>query len=163
MLSFVDNHDVTRIASILTNKEHLMPIYALMFGMPGIPCIYYGSEWKAMAEKSQGDPALRACFEAPQWNELTEYISKLAKLKKESAALNYGGYKSALLTNKQCVLERACDSERVYVAINAEGCDYTAYFNAGCEKLVDMISGEEINISEGVKLSPYEARFLKAN
>ncbi|HBV45912.1 MAG TPA: maltodextrin glucosidase, partial [Eubacterium sp.] len=45
LLTFVDNHDVSRIASTLTNKAHLPLIYALMFGMPGIPCIYYGSEW----------------------------------------------------------------------------------------------------------------------
>ncbi|RAZ93510.1 cyclomaltodextrinase, partial [Klebsiella oxytoca] len=72
MLSFVDNHDVTRVASILTNEKHLPLIYALMFGMPGIPCVYYGSEWGAKANKSEGDPALRACFEAPQWNGLTD-------------------------------------------------------------------------------------------
>ena len=52
LLSFVDNHDVTRVASILTNEKHLPLIYALMFGMPGIPCVYYGSEWGAKGEKS---------------------------------------------------------------------------------------------------------------
>ena len=45
LMTFVDNHDVTRIASILTNKNHLPLAYGLLFGMPGIPCIYYGSEW----------------------------------------------------------------------------------------------------------------------
>ena len=48
LLSFVDNHDVTRVASILTNKNHLPLIYALAFGMPGIPCVYYGSDAKKM-------------------------------------------------------------------------------------------------------------------
>ena len=48
---FVDNHDVTRVASILTNENHLPLIYALLFGMPGIPCVYYGSEWGAKAEQ----------------------------------------------------------------------------------------------------------------
>lgn len=47
LLSFVDNHDVSRIATILTNKNHIPLVYAIMFGMPGIPCIYYGSEWGA--------------------------------------------------------------------------------------------------------------------
>lgn len=40
LLSFVDNHDVSRIASILGTPEHLPLIYALCFGMPGIPCVY---------------------------------------------------------------------------------------------------------------------------
>ena len=103
LLSFVDNHDVTRVASILTNEKHLPLIYALAFGMPGIPCVYYGSEWGEKAKKEDGDPALRACFEAPQYNELTEWISKLAEAKKESKALCYGNFYSVVLTNGQCV------------------------------------------------------------
>ena len=99
MLSFVDNHDVTRVASILTNEKHLPLIYALMFGMPGIPCVYYGSEWGAKANKSEGDPALRACFDAPVWNELTDEISRMAQAKKNSEALNYGAFRSVVLTN----------------------------------------------------------------
>ena len=51
LLSFVDNHDVTRVASILTNEKHLPLIYAIAFGMPGIPCVYYGSEWGEKAKK----------------------------------------------------------------------------------------------------------------
>ena len=61
LLSFVDNHDVTRVASILTNKNHLPLIYALAFGMPGIPCVYYGSEWGAEGRKEDGDPQGDGC------------------------------------------------------------------------------------------------------
>ena len=50
---------MTRVASILQNRRHLPLIYALLFGMPGIPCIYYGSEWGAEGNKQQGDDALR--------------------------------------------------------------------------------------------------------
>lgn len=71
-------------ASILTNKNHLPLIYALAFGMPGIPCVYYGSEWGAEGRKEDGDPALRPSFEKPEWNDLTEWISKLAEAKKQS-------------------------------------------------------------------------------
>ena len=96
LLSFVDNHDVTRVASILTNKNHLPLIYALAFGMPGIPCVYYGSEWGAEGRKEDGDPALRPSFEKPEWNDLTEWISKLAEAKKQSKALQYGNFMQAL-------------------------------------------------------------------
>ena len=119
LLNFVDNHDVTRVASILSNERHLPLIYALMFGMPGIPCVYYGSEWGAKADKSQGDPALRPCFDAPEYNELTEFISKLAEAKKSSRELNYGDFTSVVLTNKQCIFKRTVDGECVYVCINA--------------------------------------------
>lgn len=161
MLSFVDNHDVTRIASNLSNEKHLPLIYALCFGMPGIPCVYYGSEWGAKAHKSEGDPALRACFEAPEWNGLCEWIGKLAEAKKGSAALNYGDFRSVVLTNKQCIFERKCDGERVLVAINADGESYTAHFDAGCGMAVDLISGEKHDFGGGSELPPYSAFYWK--
>ena len=161
LLSFVDNHDVTRIASILSNEKHLPLIYALMFGMPGIPCVYYGSEWGAKGNKSEGDQALRACFEAPVENELSEFISRLAEAKKNSHALNYGAFRSVVLTNKQCIFERAADGERVLVAINADSEPYTAHFDAGCGMAVDLISGENHDFGGGSQLAPYSAYFWK--
>ena len=161
LLSFVDNHDVTRVASILTNEKHLPLIYALAFGMPGIPCVYYGSEWGEKAEKRQGDPALRPSFEAPVWNELCQWISKLAQAKKQSEALNYGAFRSVVLTNKQCIFERKTDGERVLVAINADGEDYVAHFDAGCGTAVDLITGEKHDFGGGSTLPAYSAYFWK--
>ncbi|MCM1540695.1 MAG: alpha-amylase family glycosyl hydrolase [Blautia sp.] len=161
LLSFVDNHDVTRVASILTNKKHLPLIYALQFGMPGIPCVYYGSEWGAEGNKSQGDPALRPCFEEPVWNGLGEWIRMLAEAKKHSEALNYGAFRSVLLTNKQCIFERKTDNERVFVAINADGEDFDAHFDAGCGTAVDLISGADHDFGGGSKLPAYSAFFWK--
>lgn len=161
LLSFVDNHDVTRIASLLTNERHLPLIYALMFGMPGIPCVYYGSEWGAKAHKSQGDPALRACFEAPVENGLTEWVSKLAAAKKGSAALMYGSFRSVVLTNRQCIFERAVQGERVLVAINADDTPYTAHFDAGCGQAVDLIDGSLHDFGGGSVLQPYSAHFWR--
>ena len=157
LMTFVDNHDVTRIASILTNEKHLPLIYAMAFGMPGIPCIYYGSEWGAKGNKSDGDPALRPCFEKPEENELTEYIGKLAEAKKGSKALNYGAFRSVVLTNKQCIFERKTEGERVLVAINADSEPYTAHFDAGCGMAVDLITGKKHDFGGGSELPPYSA------
>lgn len=161
LLSFVDNHDVSRIASVLNNEKHLPLIYALSFGMPGIPCVYYGSEWGAKADKREGDPALRACFEVPEENELTDWIRKLAAAKKESKALNYGDFRSVVLTNKQCIFERKAEGERVLVAINADGEDYTAHFDAGCGMAVDLITGQTHDFGGGSTLPAYSAYFWK--
>ncbi len=161
LLSFVDNHDVSRIASILGNPKHLPLIYALSFGMPGIPCVYYGSEWGAKGDKSNGDPSLRPSFDAPEWNELTEWISKLTAAKKSSEALNYGDFRSVVLTNKQCIFERKTANERVLVAINADSEAYTAHFNAECGQAIDLITGEEHDFGGGSELPPYSAYFWK--
>lgn len=161
LLSFVDNHDVSRIASVLGNEKHLPLIYALMFGMPGIPCVYYGSEWGAKADKRDGDPALRACFDQPAENGLTEWIGRLAEAKKHSAALNYGGFRSLVLTNRQCIFERAAEGERVLVAVNADSEPYTAHFDAGCGRAVDLISREVHDFGGGSQLPGYSAFFWK--
>lgn len=161
LLSFVDNHDVTRVASILTNEKHLPLIYALAFGMPGIPCVYYGSEWGAKANKSEGDPALRACFDAPIENELTAFIGRLAEAKKNSDALNYGSFRSVVLTNKQCIFARETEKERVLVAINADAESYVAHFDAGCGQAKDLITGEMHDFGGGSELPPYSAAFWK--
>ncbi len=161
LLSFVDNHDVSRIATMLQNKEHLPLIYALCFGMPGIPCIYYGSEWKAEGDKQKGDPSLRLSYEKPEWNELTEYLAVLSKAKKESAALNYGDFHSLVLTNRQCIFERKTEGERILVAINADSQEYMAYFDAGCAKAIDLITGKEHDFSKGSSLAPYTAYYWK--
>ena len=159
LLSFVDNHDVTRVASVLGNEKHIPLIYALAFGMPGIPCVYYGSEWGAKAHKNEGDPALRPCFDKPEFNELSEFIAKLAEAKKGSKALNYGNFRNVVLTNHQCIFERACDGERVLVAINASDQPYTAHFDAGCGMATDLITGKPHDFGGGSELPPYSAAF----
>ena len=161
LLSFVDNHDVTRVASILSNEKHLPLIYALAFGMPGIPCVYYGSEWGERAEKSQGDPALRPCFGAPGWNELTEWIAALARAKRASEALNYGSFRSVLLTNRQCIFERKSEHERVFVAVNADADAFMAHFDAGCGTAVDLITGQKHDFGGGSLLPAYSAFFWR--
>ncbi|MCC8160763.1 MAG: alpha-glucosidase C-terminal domain-containing protein [Oscillospiraceae bacterium] len=161
LLSFADNHDVSRIASILTNEKHLPLVYGMVFGMPGIPCVYYGSEWGAKANKSEGDPALRACFEEPEENELSEFISRLAEAHKNSKALCYGDFRSVVLQNKYCIFERKCDDERVLVAINADENPVTAHFDAGCGMAVDLITGKNHDFGGGSELPPYSVQFWK--
>ncbi|MCM1568450.1 MAG: alpha-amylase family glycosyl hydrolase [Roseburia sp.] len=161
LFNFVDNHDVTRVASILNNERHLPLIYALLFGMPGIPCIYYGSEWGARARKEEGDPALRACFEEPCENELTEWLACLGRIKKASEGLNYGSFRSVLLTNKQCIFERKSEHERILVAINADGEEFMAHFDAGCGQAVDLITGEVHDFGGGSRLPGYSAAYWK--
>ncbi len=44
LYNFADNHDVNRVASDLKHPDHLYPLYALLFSMPGVSSLYYGSE-----------------------------------------------------------------------------------------------------------------------
>ena len=161
LLNFVDNHDVTRVATILQDKNCLPLIYAVLFGMPGIPCIYYGSEWGTEGDKGQGDAALRPAFSAPEETELTEWIAKLAKAHKESRALCYGNYTNIMIQSKQLIFEREADGERVLVAVNMDSQPYAAHFDARAGRAVDLISGAEHDFGGGSELPLYSAFFWK--
>ena len=161
LLNFVDNHDVTRIASILSDPAHLPLAYTLMFGMPGIPCIYYGSEWGTKALKSDGDPALRPAFDKPVENELTALIKGLCKARRECKALSYGDLSVPVLTNKQCIIQRDYDGERVFIAINADNSPFTAHFNAGYGLADDYVTGGTHDFGGGSQLAPMSAHIWK--
>ena len=160
LVCFADNHDVSRIHSILTDKNQIKPLYAALYGMPGIPCLYYGSEWGAEGDKKDGDPALRPCFDAPVENDLTEFLSKLGKVKAESPALCYGDFKNETLLNKQWVIRRACQEETVLVAVNAEG----SGFNVNCGHhgpAVELLSGEKRDLNGCIELPPYGVKIYR--
>ena len=162
LLSFLDNHDVTRIASKLDNPNHLPAAYALIFGMPGVPAVYYGSEWGIKGEKGgNSDASLRPALEGPEWNGLTDWIARLAAARRASPALCHGSYRNVVLTNRQIIFERKTDGERVLVAVNADAGPYTAHFDAGCGLAWDLISGERHDFGGGSLLPPYSAYFWK--
>lgn len=162
LVTFVDNHDVTRLASILTNDKHIPLAYGLLFGMPGIPCLYYGSEWGQPGEKApDNDYALRPCFETPMPNELTEYIKQLIRIRQNSDALCNGSYKNIIIQNHQLVFERCSDTERIIVAINAADTPYTAChqdLNGNAKELVAQL---EVRLNGQIDLPPYSVQYIK--
>lgn len=161
LLCFADNHDVTRIATQLQNKAHLPLVYSMLFAMPGIPCIYYGSEWGMEGDKRWGDAALRPEVKDPEWNDLTDRIAAMTLIHRESEALCWGGFRELVLTNRQTVLCRQSEHQRVLLAVNADGTPYTARFDAGSGTLRDMETGEELAFGGSLELPPYSYRFLE--
>ncbi len=165
LYNFVDNHDVPRLASQLVSERHLPLCYAILFAMPGIPAIYYGSEWGIGGEKGHGenaDLALRPALGERdiQWNALAQWIAKLAHIRRASPALCEGGYKKVYLTNEQLVFERHRDSERVLLSVNLADRAHTARFT-GYQTGLDLISGEELLLANGLEMAPYEARLMR--
>lgn len=126
LFSFVDNHDVERIASLLGGEKYLPIIYGMLFSIPGVPCVYYGSEFSCKGKKSDGDDCLRPFIQNPQWNSLTDFISRLSQIHKNYSALSYGNYENVHINNKQLIYKRSntCPfsgkKSTVYVAINLD-------------------------------------------
>ena len=162
LLCFADNHDVTRAASILNDPNHLPLLYGLVFGMPGIPCVYYGSEWGLEAKKQPGgDWNLRPAIETPEWNALTDQIAAMAKAHRESAALCWGDFQDLVLTNLQTVFRRRAGDEQVLVCINADANPYFARFDCGAAEATDLLTGHRISLDGGLELEGYSVRYLK--
>ena len=160
-VSFADNHDVTRLASNLTNAQHLPLLYTLLYGMPGIPMLYYGSEWGVRGHKNDGDPALRPAIDEPLENALTDHLARLGQIWTGSKALQYGEYRTEVLTNRQCVFRRFTEQENVYIVINADEQPYTARFDTGTKNFTDLITGNPVSAADGMQLAPYQSMILQ--
>ncbi len=125
LYNFADNHDVNRIASTLANPAHLYPLHALLFTMPGVPSIYYGSEWAIGGVKQGGDDApLRPYMtldtaQRALHADLAQTVSRLARVRHESRALRDGTYQQLFVAHEQFAFVRRCDDEQVIVAVNA--------------------------------------------
>lgn len=164
LYSFVDNHDVMRIATQLTDEKHLPLIYALMFAMPGVPSVYYGSEWGIEGFKEPGsDDALRPRVKPDdlKQGELYKYIAKLSAVRKDSQALKDGGYREIRAEQDIIAFEREAGEERIIFALNAGLEEYTLHFDARAGKGTDLLTGEEKDFGGGLLIPPYQAVIIQ--
>ena len=125
LYTFVDNHDEDRIASKLTLKEHLFPIYVCLFTLPGIPSIYYGGEWAVEGRRTNtSDEALRPAISIAQEEELhcelTDLVAKLGQIHDEQEELHTGRYQELLLTNRQYAYARHGQGSVIITAVNSD-------------------------------------------
>jgi glycosidase len=127
-----------------------------MLALPGIPCLYYGSEWGLEGKKvpGQSDDVLRPALDAPSPNDLTRLIKHMIAARNEHPVLRKGAFKTLILTNRQWVFERENEDERVIVAINIDDQPYTAHFNARCGLADDLITGKVHDFGGGSELLP---------
>lgn len=162
LMTFVDNHDVTRLASILKDKNHIPIAYGLLMGMPGIPCLYYGSEWAQEGVKApDNDYALRPCFDAPLPNDLTEYIKKLIFIRQNSDALCNGSYYNVVMQNHYLIFERRTDKEQVLVAINASADKQAVHHPSFHGEYKELLTDRSGQLNGQLELLPYSVQYLK--
>jgi glycosidase len=126
LYTFADNHDVARVASQLRNPAHLYPLYTLVFTVPGVPSLYYGSEWGLHGTKTgNSDAPLRPAFDPRDGARLGRHpdlptaIARLNHLRQQHPALRHGTYQQLHVTSEQFVFLRESPEERLVVAVNA--------------------------------------------
>ncbi|NTU75352.1 MAG: alpha-amylase [Anaerolineaceae bacterium] len=174
LYSFADNHDVNRIASTLKDMDHLRTVYTLLYTMPGIPSIYYGSEWGIAGKKiDHSDAPLRPHLDlnllshhAPR-PDLPGLLARLASIRRDTPALRYGNYRQVLVNHQQFVFSREFSGEMVIIAVNSAPQAAAVEFNLPISHglLTDLLNPEEnFSIQNGkcqLAIPPKWGRILK--
>jgi glycosidase len=165
LYNFADNHDVDRVVSRLANPAHLYPLYCLLFTLPGIPSIYYGSEWGIEGKRTaSSDRALRprlelasAAGKSPQ-SDLARVIERLAALRHASPALKEGDYCQLVVKSEQFAFARRSKDrqENIIVAVNSSDKPASLEIDLrlagldGSTRITDLLNeGESFEVQNG--------------
>ena len=89
LFNLLDSHDTKRLRSDVKNLDEYFAQIAVLFAMPGSPCIYYGTE---IAMEGSYDPDCRRCMpwsdiEAGKYAERSRIISTLIHLRRQEPLL----------------------------------------------------------------------------
>ncbi len=171
LYNFVDNHDVSRIGSQLKNSRHLFPLYGLLFTMPGVPSVYYGSEWGIPGERtSYSDEALRPVLDlntiinTGPFPDLPHLIKKLAAIRKKFPVLNQGDYQEILVQHKLFVFRRSFQGQEAYIMLNASDQEIqlnNVYFEQNNE-WEDVLNDQKLSaeLIKNLVIPPYWMRII---
>lgn len=160
LYNFVDNHDVERIYTKLSNKAHFNPVHVLLYTLPGVPSIYYGSEFGIEGRKERSsDDSLRPALvladyaDAKETNPCTALVAALGKIRQNTPALSYGSYAELQLTNRQFAFARDLDGVRVVVTVNNDDNDAWMNLPAGnASEYVGTLTGQKVSV-EGERIN----------
>lgn len=157
LYNFTDNHDVERIYTRLNNKAHMAPVNILLYTLPGIPSIYYGSEFGIEGKKEKfSDDSLRPALNLDDFknavtdNPITALTARLGKIRQNTPVLSYGDYRELVLTNRQYAFARSCDRGYCLTAVNNDDGPYSMSLpTQGGDSYTGLISGMEIPVQSG--------------
>ena len=157
LYNFTDNHDVERIYTKLGNKAHMTPVNILLYTLPGIPSIYYGSEFGIEGRKEKySDDSLRPALNLDDFknaikdNPITSVIARLGAIRHAIPALSYGKYRELVLTNRQYAFARKCDGSYCVTAVNNDDnpCQLTLPAE-GDGTYTGLLSGKTVPVQNG--------------
>lgn len=155
LYNFVDNHDVNRLASTLKIQEYLYNVYTILYTMPGVPSIYYGSEYGIKAVKGdKTDLPLRPSVDEienyeDKNNALFNHIEKLGRIRVASEALKNGNYEQVIIKNEQYVFSRTSKNDKIYIVLNLSDKESYLDFNISFEEGKDLLSDKDDIIKGG--------------
>lgn len=169
LFNFADNHDLNRVASTVKNKKHLSTLYTVLYTMPGVPSIYYGSEWGLEGVTDRvTDWNLRPYMEINSVHmddpQLMAHIAALSAVRLGCAPLKTGDYQQLHVASQQLAYRRKLGDDAAIVMVNISDKPELITVEAHGGKLVDILNkGESFDIGGGratVAVPPYGSRVL---
>ena len=124
-LTFVGNHDVTRIASKLDHPGHVDQALALLFTIGGVPSVYAGDElgYRGVKEdRAGGDDAVRPEFDAPpaEVNDIYRVHQFLIGLRRRHPWLHRARTTPVQVANRQYAYQTRSGDDALLVALNID-------------------------------------------
>lgn len=170
LYNFLDNHDVNRIASLLRRHAHLYPAHILLFTLPGIPSLYYGSEAGLEGKRLKfSDRPLRPFLPHPdalktaRHPDLLKTVQQLTQIRHSEMALRQGDYQTLFCDEECFVFVRRWQGEEVLVAVNG-GRD-TRHFELPAawrgHSWQDRLNPERLPQAQTLTLYPHWGRILR--
>jgi cyclomaltodextrinase len=133
-LTFVGNHDVTRLASRLTDERHLPHALVVLLTVGGTPSIYYGDEHAfrgVKEERAGGDDAVRPAYPAgpahldPYGLPIHRLHQELIGLRRRHPWLHRAHTDVIDLANEHLVYQATDGEHRLIVGLNLTDSDVT--------------------------------------
>jgi cyclomaltodextrinase len=147
--TFIGNHDVTRIASRLSDPRHLPHALAVLLTCGGTPSVYAGDEQAFLGIKEAragGDDAIRPAFPAnpaqlaPYGWPTYRLHQELIGLRRRHPWLTHARSRMIALHNTDLIYEASHGDNRLWVALNLADTPVTRALPAG----VDGLAGDVV-------------------
>ena len=163
LYNFADNHDVARLASQLHDQRHLPLVYALLYAMPGIPSVYYGSEFAITGEKQHGDQGLRPALKwedmHPENNALCRFLYTLGAAYEAHPSLHTGSFFTVEVRNQQLAFRRGEGDDAVYCLLNLADCGSELPLPVSGEGWADLLTGKPVSAGR-VQIPAFTAMWI---
>ncbi|HAJ37066.1 MAG TPA: alpha-amylase, partial [Chloroflexi bacterium] len=163
--AFIDNHDMNRFLWAAGNdKRRLRLALALLFGLGGAPCLYYGTEVGLGQPRAKGPWREEArhpmLWGAAQDRDLLRYTTQLIDFRRRHPALSDGAIVTRYLDDDAGVwlVERRSQAESVLLAVNLSAAPQRLALPAG-----EYVTADGALAAGRIELEPVSAVLLTVN
>lgn len=172
-LTFIGNHDVTRIASQLTHPKHVAHALAILLTVGGVPSVYAGDDLGFRGVKEErygGDDAVRPEFGSPPLQldasgaEAWALHQYLVGLRRRHPWLHTASTAAVRLDNRQLVYETRSGDNALLVALNIDDQPLRLVLSEVGPKRAQVVAGSSAppqEVVDTVVVEPHGWRILE--